>query len=293
MRSGAVVLIATPIGNLGDLSTRAADTLRSADLLYCEDTRRTRVLLSAAGIPAGRRLRSLHANNEATRIPEVIEAAQAGGQVAVVTDAGMPTISDPGARLVAACARAGVRVSVVPGPSAVLAALALSGLPTDRFFVEGFLSRTGANRRRRVAGILTSSCTSVVLESARRLASTLTELAEEAPERPVAICRELTKVHEEIWRGTLQGARDEFSSRERSGGNLGEVVIVLAGAPKGPAPGGAQGSEELQLRELVDRLLASGLSPRDAAQRAAAELGVAHRRAYQAALEARGRRPGR
>lgn len=280
--SGGVVLVATPIGNLGDLSPRAADTLRTADIVYCEDTRRTRALLSAAGIPGAGRLRSLHAHNEAARIPELVAAAASGQTVAVVSDAGMPAISDPGARLVAAAASAGVEVSVVPGPSAVLSALVVSGLPTDRFCVEGFLPRSGADRRRRLDALVEDGRTTVVLESPRRLAATLTELASRAPERPVAVCRELTKLYEEVWRGTAAAAAEWFSGRAV----LGEVVIVVGGAPD---PGGARERppDDQEVAAAVGRHLAAGESVRDAASAAAKELGVSRRLAYDAAVAMR------
>ncbi len=151
---GALVLVATPIGNLGDLSSRAVEVLTSADLICCEDTRRTRGLLSAAGIPARpSRLLSLHEHNEQTRLPGLLDRLAQGHTVAVVTDAGTPGISDPGSRLVRAAATAGHRVSVVPGPSAAVAALVVSGLPTDRFSVEGFLPRRGSERARRLTAI--------------------------------------------------------------------------------------------------------------------------------------------
>ena len=301
--AGTLVLVATPIGNLGDLSARAVETLRGADLVCCEDTRRTRVLLSAAGIPAGGRLRSLHAHNEASRIPELLAAASEGRTVAVVTDAGTPAISDPGARLVVAAVEAGVRVTVVPGPSAVLAALVVSGLPTDRFCVEGFLPRSGSARRRRLDAIVADPRTSVVLESPQRLASTLADLATRARGREVAVCRELTKLHEEVWRGTASDAAEHFSKRAVRG----EVVLVVAGAGTGTGAGtrtrDAAGGEapesggrgiatdvfatEDELARAATSALASGLSVRDAADAVARELGVSRRRAYAAAVAVR------
>lgn len=307
--SGGLVLVATPIGNLGDLSARATETLRSADLVCCEDTRRTRALLSAAGVPAGGRLRSLHAHNEAARIPELLAAASEGRTVAVVTDAGMPAISDPGARLVAAAASAGVTVTVVPGPSAVLAALVVSGLPTDRFCVEGFLPRSGGARRRRLDAVASDPCTTVVLESPQRLAATLGDLAARAPDRAIAVCRELTKLHEEVWRGSASEAAERFSSREVRG----EVVVVVAGSGEragAPDPSGAgralrpearAGTGPLsaqaepsdpELARAVAAELAGGGSVRDAADAVAASLGVSRRRAYRAAIAVRHREAG-
>jgi 16S rRNA (cytidine1402-2'-O)-methyltransferase len=296
--TGAVVLVATPIGNLGDLSARAVETLRTADLVACEDTRRTRTLLSAVDIPAGRRLRSLHAHNETARIPELLAAASDGKTVAVVTDAGTPAISDPGARLVAAAAAAGVHVTAVPGPSAVLVALVLSGLPTDRFCVEGFLPRSGSARRRRLDALLCDSRTTVVLESPKRLASTLSDIAAREPDRELAVCRELTKLHEEVWRGSATDALAEFTARDVRG----EVVLVVGGAATGPAEraGFTTASaaahhvpSDTDVAQAVRAQLAAGLSVRDAAGQTAKELGVSHRRAYEAAVAARQRSRGR
>jgi len=302
---GRVVLVATPIGNLGDLSPRAKDVLGSAGVVYCEDTRRTRALMSSAGLRAGHRLRSLHAHNEASRIPEVLGHLEAGTTVAVVTDAGMPGISDPGAQLVAAAIDAGFDVTVVPGPSAVLAALVVSGLPSERFCVEGFLPRKGSARRRRLAALLAEQRTSVVLESPRRLAATLAELAASAPDRPVAVGRELTKLHEEVWRGHLDGAATHFASREAKG----EVVLVLGGAAAGTTRrevaagasltedprrvGGSGPSCDVAIDAALATHLAQGLSTREAADAVARAFGVSRRRAYEAALALRRSGTGR
>jgi 16S rRNA (cytidine1402-2'-O)-methyltransferase len=277
---GAVVLVATPIGNLGDLSPRAVEVLTVADVICCEDTRRTRALLSAAGIRAGGRLRSLHAHNEASRQGEVVAAASAGKTVAVVSDAGTPGISDPGAKLVAAAAGAGVCVTVVPGPSAVLAALVVSGLPADRFCVEGFLPRKGPDRRHRLEAIVAERRTSVVLESPLRLAGTLAELAEHAPGRAVAVCRELTKVHEEVWRGDAAGAAEVFSSRQVKG----EVVLVVGGLP---AADSAAEPDDAALASAMAARMVQGDSLRDAAGTVSGRFGVSRRRAYAAGLAAR------
>ncbi len=285
--AGELVLVATPIGNLGDLSPRAAEMLRTADLVCCEDTRRTRVLLSAAGIPAGSRLRSLHSHNESRRIPEVLAALWEGRTVAVVSDAGTPAVSDPGSRLVKAAADAGLRVTAVPGPSAALAALVLSGLPTDRFCVEGFLPRSRAARRRRLDAVVSNPRTTVLFESPQRLASTLAELAAMAPGRALAVCRELTKVHEEVWRGSASSAADVFARRAVRG----EVAVVIEGAGDVTA-GGALGSaaraepSDDEVTRAVAARLGSGRSVRDSADAVADALGVSRRRAYRAALDA-------
>jgi 16S rRNA (cytidine1402-2'-O)-methyltransferase len=271
--------VATPIGNLGDLSPRAQAVLAAADLVCCEDTRRTRALLSACGIRAGDRLLSLHGHNERERLARVAATVAAGGTVAVVSDAGTPGVSDPGAWLAAQLAAAGEKVTTVPGPSSVIAALVVSGLPTDRFGVEGFLPRKGAERRRRLAALMADERTSVVLEAPGRVAGTLAELAALDPERPVAVVRELTKLHEEVWRGTLGRAAEEFAAEPRRG----EVVLVVGGAP--PAAPAEEDDVEAAVRSaLADDPVAG---PRQVAERVALSLGVPKRRAYEAALRVR------
>ncbi|HMD45915.1 MAG TPA: 16S rRNA (cytidine(1402)-2'-O)-methyltransferase [Acidimicrobiales bacterium] len=276
--AGVLVLVATPIGNLGDLSRRAVEVLETADAVLCEDTRRTRALLSAAGVPGRGRLISLHEHNEAQRSGDVVARLAAGQTVAVVSDAGTPAVSDPGARVVAAAVAAGYVVTVVPGPSAALAALVVSGLPTDRFCVEGFVARRGAERTRRLAALAAEPRTTVLFEAPGRLAATLADLARVCGEgRPVAVARELTKVHEEVWRGTLGEAAAEFSGRDVRG----EVVVVLGGAAEAP-PASAR-----DVSEAVAHQLAAGVRPAEAAANVAAALGVPRRRAYDAALALR------
>jgi 16S rRNA (cytidine1402-2'-O)-methyltransferase len=281
---GRLVLVATPIGNLGDLSPRARDVLAGADLICCEDTRRTRALLSATGIPAGGaggdRLLSLHGHNEETRLAQVAACIAAGGTVAVVSDAGTPAISDPGGWLAAQLAAQGALVTTVPGPSSVLGALVVSGLPADRFAVEGFLPRKGSERRRRMAALLADERTSVLLEAPGRVAATLDELAAMEPARPMALVRELTKLHEEVWRGTLAEASAAFAARALKG----EVVLVVGGAPP-PAPL-ADADVEAAVAAALARDPEAG--PRQVADHVAASLGVARRRAYEAALRMRG-----
>jgi 16S rRNA (cytidine1402-2'-O)-methyltransferase len=274
---GRLWLVATPIGNLGDQSPRATDTLRAADVIYCEDTRRTRVLLSAVGVPAGGRLQSLHAHNEAARVGQVLAHLAQGHEVALVTDAGMPGISDPGERVVAAATGAGYPVSCVPGPSAALAALAVSGLPSDRFCMEGFLPRRGADRRRRLEALAAEERTTVVFESPQRVSETLHDLRGACgDDRPVVVARELTKRHEEVWRGTLAGADTAFTEPVR-----GEVVLVLGGAtPPGPPA-------EEEVAAAVRARLEAGDGPRAAADAVAGELGVPRKRAYELAIAER------
>jgi 16S rRNA (cytidine1402-2'-O)-methyltransferase len=286
---GRLILVATPIGNLGDLSPRAREVLAEAELICCEDTRRTRALLSSAGIPAGRggrdRLVSLHGHNEASRLERVASCVAAGGTVAVVSDAGTPGISDPGSWLASQLAAAGELVSVVPGPSSVLGALVVSGLPTDRFCVEGFLPRKGPERRRRIGALLSDDRTTVVLEAPRRVADTLSELSAVDPERPVAVVRELTKLHEEIWRGQLREAAAAFSAREVRG----EIVLVVGGAPEAPAP--TDDDVEAAVRAALEADSAVGL--RQVAERVATLLAVPRRRAYEVALRVRDADSGR
>lgn len=277
--TGTLVLVATPIGNLGDLSDRARQVLEHAALVCCEDTRRTRALLAATGLPTHpARLLSLHEHNEAARIPHVLARLAEGATVAVVSDAGTPAISDPGRRLVAAASSAGFAVTGVPGPSSVLLALSLSGLPAERFVFEGFLPRKGAERRRRLAALGREERTAVVMEAPGRTAELLADLVTACGERRVAVCRELTKVHEEVWRGPLSDAASVFAERQV----LGEVVVVLGGA----AP---RTTDEGAVADAVAERLAAGDSPRGAADAVAAALGVPRRRAYAAALAARER----
>ncbi len=268
---GTLVLVATPLGNLGDLSPRAIEALRSADEIWCEDTRRTRVLLTHAGI-TGARLHAVQAHNEAQAAARLVEVLRAGRTVAYASDAGMPGVSDPGERLVAACAAADLPVSVVPGPSAAIGALVVSGLPTARFAFEGFLARKGPERRARLTAIARSDATSIVFEAPSRVAATIADLAAVCgPERRAAVVRELTKKFEEVVRGTL----GDLAGIEPRG----ECVIVVAGAPER-----AVADDETIDAALRDEF-AAGASARDAATDVAASLGVAKRRVYERALE--------
>lgn len=272
---GKIVLVGTPIGNLGDLTPRAVETLAGADVVYCEDTRHSRKLLSHAGV-TGVPLRSLHRHNEVDRTAEVVEAAAAGRTVAVVSDAGTPGISDPPSRLVAAAAAAGVMVTVVPGPSAVLCALVASGIDGERFCFEGFLPRAGRQRRARLDALAAEPRTTVLFEAPGRLAATLEELvAVCGSDRPVAVARELTKLHEEVWRGSL----GEAAARAATGVFRGEIALVLAGASPEPAA-----VDDEQLVAALDAHLAAGERRRGAIDEVAGAFGVPRRRVYRLAL---------
>jgi len=276
------VLVATPIGNLGDLSTRALDLLRRADAIYCEDTRHSRTLLSANGIPAGGRLRALHEHNEVTESARVVSRVAAGELVLLVSDAGTPGISDPGSRVVAAVAGAGLRVTTAPGPSAVTAALSVSGLSTERFVMEGFLARKAGERSQSYAEWAHEERTIVFFESPQRVSSVMVELAALYPDRRVAVVRELTKFHEEILRGTVEEVARGLVEREIQG----EVVVVLEGAPSRERV-----SDDVVLAAL-DEQRGEGVSTRDAVDYVSRVLGVPHRDVYALALASRRDAPG-
>jgi 16S rRNA (cytidine1402-2'-O)-methyltransferase len=280
--AGRLVLVGTPIGNLDDLSPRAVDALRAADVIAAEDTRRTRALLSHAGISAGSRLRAVHADNERAVATRIVDEIRDGARVAVVTDAGMPGISDPGAVLVRACLDAGLTVEAVPGPSAALTALVVSGLPTDRFVFEGFLPRKGRARTERLAALAGESRTTVVFESPSRVRATLADLAQACgADRPVAVARELTKMFEDVWRGPLG---DAVTHAERTEPRGEYVLVVGPAAERAPA-------DDAAVEDAIRAALADGRSARDAATEVAAELGVPRRRAYAAATRLRAARP--
>jgi 16S rRNA (cytidine1402-2'-O)-methyltransferase len=274
------VLVATPIGNLGDISSRAVEALASADVIAAEDTRRTRPMLTALGIPAGHRLVSFHGPQEAELAARLVERiVERGERLVCVTDAGMPGISDPGERLVVAALAAGVAVEVVPGASAALAALVLSGLPTGRFVFEGFLPRKGRQRAARLEALRLEDRTIVLFEAPHRLEATLADLAEAfGPDRPVAVAREITKLFETVWRGTLGAAASSDGPQPR-----GEQVIVLGPAPPVPPEDPGDDDVETALREE----LAGGASTRDAAAAVAGRLGINRRRAYALATSLR------
>jgi 16S rRNA (cytidine1402-2'-O)-methyltransferase len=269
-RRGRLVLVATPIGNLGDLSPRAVAVLASAALVCCEDTRRTGRLLAHAGVSAAR-LAVANDHTERARIDEVLAVLAGGGDVAVVTDAGTPGIADPGERLVRAAIEGGHQVLAVPGPAAVVAALILSGMPTQRFVMEGFLPRRGRERSDRLAEIAGERRTIVLYEAPHRLRRTLDDLvAALGRDRPVAVSRELTKLHEETWRGTLADAAVRATTMEPRG----EHVLVVAGAPPVAEP------DDDGIRAALADRTAAGDDRKTAIARVVADLGVPKRRVY-------------
>src|SRR5438132_5267249 len=271
---GTLFVVGTPIGNLEDLSDRARRVLGAVDLVAAEDTRRAGLLLKRIGARA--RFLSFFEGNERERVPQIVALLAGGQDVALVSDAGMPGVSDPGYRLVAACAEAGLPVDVVPGPSAALAALVASGLPTDRFAFEGFLPRAGRARKERLAAIAADPRTVVLFESPRRTARSLADVLAACGDRRAAVCRELTKVHQEVLRGTLSELAASVAGRELRG----EVTLVVEGAPAV-----ASGTGEIEEAVALARSLTKeGMRKRDAAKEAAARSGVPARKLYEALL---------
>jgi 16S rRNA (cytidine1402-2'-O)-methyltransferase len=268
---GALYVVSTPIGNMGDFSFRAVEILKSVSLVLAEDTRHSRHLLDRFDISTP--MASYHEHNEAKTTPRLVSRLLGGESLALVSDAGTPLLSDPGARLVRAAIDAGVSVVPIPGPSAALAALVASGLDADRFLFLGFLPRTGRDRRSTLDEIASSRHTVVVYESPNRLADTLAELEGiGAGLRPAVVAREMTKQFEDIRRGTVSELHAYYQERPVRG----EVVLVVAGAVD-------QAASEEDVAERVRSLRAAGLSARDASARVAAELGVSKRVAYRLA----------
>ena len=273
---GTLYLVPTPIGNLGDISQRAAETLAQADFVAAEDTRVSLKLLNHLGLK--KPMVSYHRHNTETGGQAVLDRLLAGESCALVTDAGMPAISDPGEELVAWCAREGIPVCAIPGPCALVTALAVSGQPTRRFTFEGFLAMNKKNRRAHLESLRGEERTMVFYEAPHKLTATLQDLAEVfGPDRPVTLCRELTKLHEEIFRATLGEAAAYYAANAPKG----EFVLVVRGAPP-------REEQEATLEDgllLVDKLRQEGLSLRDAVKRAAKELGLSRNRLYDRAVE--------
>ena len=269
---GVLYLVGTPIGNLGDLSARARETLSSVALVAAEDTRRTGRLLR--GLDIHKPLVSMFEGNEDDRAAEIVERLDAGEDVAVVTDGGMPSVSDPGYRVVRRAVDRGIEVRVIPGPSAAIAALVLSGLPTDRFAFEGFLPRRSGDRARRLRALRDDPRTVVLFESPRRVHRLLEEIVAELGDRRVAVCRELTKLHEEVIRGSAGEVLRAIGDRELKG----EVAVVVEGdhdaAPPDPAA----------LLGEVRRLIDEGMRARDAARAVAERHGASANDLYRATI---------
>ncbi|MFC5728546.1 MULTISPECIES: 16S rRNA (cytidine(1402)-2'-O)-methyltransferase [Nocardioides] len=271
--SGVLVLAGTPIGQVGDAPPRLAEELAAADVIAAEDTRRLRRLVSDLGIELSGRVVSYFEGNEAARTPSLVEALVGGERVVLVTDAGMPSVSDPGYRLVAACVDAGIRVTAVPGPSAVLTALAVSGLPVDRFCFEGFLPRKAGERARRLADLAAEERTMVFFEAPHRTVAALEAMRDAfGVDRAAAVCRELTKTHEEVRRGPLAELVDWAAEGVR-----GEVTLVVSGAVAGATMATDPGS----LREAVAGLEADGMRRKEAIAAVALRAGLPKREVYQ------------
>jgi 16S rRNA (cytidine1402-2'-O)-methyltransferase len=277
MTTGRLVLAGTPIGDSSDASPGLVTALTTADVIAAEDTRRLRTLLNRLGVTTPARVVSYFEGNEAARTPELVTAMQDGATVVVATDAGMPSVSDPGYRIVVAAIAAGVTVTAVPGPSAVLTALAVSGLPVDRFCFEGFLPRKAGERGRRLAELATEPRTMVFFEAPHRTAEMLAAAAEVlGADRTGAVCRELTKTYEEIVRGPLA----ELAAWA-AGGVRGEVTIVIGGAVSDPGDALAHAVTRVQ------QLVADGVRLKEAVADVAAATGVRKNALYEAALGTR------
>ena len=270
--SGQLAVVATPIGNLGDITLRAVEVLTEADRVLAEDTRRARALLTHLGIER-KSVDRLDAHSGPQRIRGWVERLQAGERLAVVTDAGTPLVADPGAALVRAAAAAGQPIIPVPGPSAVMAALSASGLVAGGFRFFGFLPRSGGNRRRAIARLAATEEAAVLFESPRRVGKTLRELADRMPHRAAVLAREMTKVHEQFLRGTLT----QLSASLDEGALRGEITLVL-----GPAEAASSGPDldDEQLDRRLLAMLAAGLRPKDAAKAVACETGLSVRDLY-------------
>ncbi len=272
--AGKLYLVPTPIGNLGDISRRAAETLEAADFLAAEDTRVTVKLLNHLGLK--KPMTAYHRHNCDAAGPAILRRIEAGESCALVTDAGTPAVSDPGEDLVALCAAAGVEVISLPGPCALTVALSVSGLPTGRFTFEGFLPLNKKNRRARLEGLAAEERTMIFYEAPHKLRATLEDLgAALGPDRPLTICRELTKLHEEVLRTTIAGAAARFESQEPRG----EFVLVAAGRP----PEAEEGDEDGAMAR-VGELRRGGMALKAAAAQAAEEFGVKKRGLYNRAL---------
>ena len=276
MADGVLVLAATPIGDPHDAAPRLATELAAADIVAAEDTRRLHRLLDELAVRTHGTVLSYHEHNERSRTPELLDRLRGGARVVVVTDAGMPSVSDPGYRLTNACVAAGVRVTCVPGPSAVLMALAVSGLPTDRFCFEGFLPRKPGERARRLAGLATEQRTMVFFEAPHRLADMLSAMAEAfGADRVAAVCRELTKTYEEVRRDGLAALAEWAVDGAR-----GEITVVVAGAP-------AVRASVADVLPVIQERVAAGERLKTVCAEVAEETGLSKKALYDAAVARR------
>ena len=279
--AGKLVICPTPLGNLGDMTARALDALRAADAVCAEDTRVTGRLLAAFDIK--KRLERLDEGLIGERAATVAARVRAGETIAYCSDAGMPGVSDPGLRLVRACREAGAPVEVLPGPTAAATAYVASGCCNPRFYFGGFFPRKDAERRALLEGLRALDAALVFYESPNRLVGALGALAEAFPLREAAVCRELTKLHEEVARDALPALRDAFAAREREGGVKGEIVLVVDG-PNASESAAAEQSAEEAARARAAKLKASGMRGKDVARALADEFGIARNTAYDIAL---------
>jgi len=277
MPDGRLIVCATPIGNLGDVTLRVVEALIDADIIEAEDTRVTRKLLGRYDITTP--LEPYHAKNLERRTPEVVERVASGQVVALVSDAGTPGVSDPGAHLVDACIEAGLTVEVMPGASAILAALVASGLPTYAFYFGGFLPRKGGDRRRALEKLACLDATLVFYESPRRTFDTVASMAEVMPGRRAAMARELTKLHEEIVRAEVGELAAQLKDRELKG-----EVVLLVGPPEKGSEAEKAKSDPDELRRLVDELVASGSTRKDAVRAVSERTGTPRNDVYDAAV---------
>ena len=275
VEKSVLYLVATPIGNLADITERALKVLSEVDFVAAEDTRNSGLLLSRLGLK--KPMVSYHDHNRAERGPEIVERLKNGESCALISDAGMPAISDPGEDLVALCASEGIKVSIIPGACAAVSALALSGLSTRRFSFEGFLPPSGKERKKRLTDISKEERTLIIYEAPHRLKKTLSELAEYfGGERRIALCRELTKLNEEILRFTIAGAIEYYEITEPRG----EYVLVIEGAPEA-----SEEEEALDIAARAASLMAGGMSQKDAIKTIVKETGLPKNKVYAEVLK--------
>ncbi len=276
--TGCLYICATPIGNLSDITLRCLQVLKEAELIAAEDTRHTRKLLNYYDI--GTPVTSLHQFNERQKSRLILQKLQDGQNVALVSDAGMPGISDPGGYLISACLQAGIPVQSIPGPSAVITALTLAGITMEKFAFEGFLPRVRKERIKYLHSLATEARTLVFYEAPHRLLETLADLVEVMPDRRIAVCRELTKKHEEVFRGTVQEAYQHYSEQTPRG----EITVVLAGS--GGSPTGDEPPVDCQMvRGRLQELLEEGHTTKDAVKIVVQETGIRRNIAYRLAME--------